>query len=97
METKLEELGARLAEINDLESAAGLLGWDQNTYMPPGGAPARARQIATLQRLAHEKFSDAGDQPFFSLSAFELNGFKMGAFSTGEIVTGIIVQHKTKH
>ena len=58
MEAKLEELRSRLAEIDDLESAARLLEWDQNTYMPSGGAPARARQIATLQRLAHEKFTD---------------------------------------
>lgn len=55
---KLRELKARLIEINDLESAAALLHWDQATYMPPGGAPARARQLATLGRLAHEKFID---------------------------------------
>jgi len=60
VEAKLKELRVRLAEIDDLESAAALLGWDQETYMPPGGAPARARQIATLRRLAHEKFTDAG-------------------------------------
>lgn len=59
METKLKELKTRLIEINDLESAAGLLNWDQNTYMPSGGAPARARQIATLEQLAHEKFTSA--------------------------------------
>ncbi|MBL7064936.1 MAG: carboxypeptidase M32 [Anaerolineae bacterium] len=59
METKLKELKTRLVEINDLKSAAGLLQWDQETYMPPGGAPARARQIATLQRLVHEQFTDA--------------------------------------
>jgi len=59
VEAKLGELKTRLIEINDLESAAGLLQWDQETYMPPGGAPARARQISTLQRLAHEKFTDA--------------------------------------
>jgi carboxypeptidase Taq len=35
-----------------------VLGWDQATYMPPGGAAARARQGATLSRLAHEKFVD---------------------------------------
>jgi len=58
LEEKLKELKARLAEIDDLESAAALLVWDQNTYMPPGSAPARARQIATLQRLAHEKLTD---------------------------------------
>ncbi len=58
METQLQELKARLIEINDLESAAALLEWDQATYMPPGGATARARQLATLRRLAHEKFTD---------------------------------------
>jgi carboxypeptidase Taq len=58
VENKLKEVKARLTEINDLQSASALLGWDQNTYMPPGGAPARGRQIATLQRLAHEKSID---------------------------------------
>jgi len=55
---KLDELKARLREIHGLQSAAQLLGWDQRTYMPPGGAAARARQIAMLERLAHEKFTD---------------------------------------
>jgi carboxypeptidase Taq len=59
VEAKLIELKTRLREINDLESAAALLSWDQTTYMPPGGAAARGRQMATLGRLAHEKFTDA--------------------------------------
>ena len=58
MEAKLTELKNRLLEINDLESAAALLSWDQTTYMPPGGAVARGRQMATLGQLAHEKFTD---------------------------------------
>jgi carboxypeptidase Taq len=58
MEDKLRELKTRLVEIQDLKSAAAVLDWDQMTYMPPAGAPARARQIATLQRLAHEKLVD---------------------------------------
>ena len=58
METKLQELKTRLIEINDLNSANALLGWDQTTYMPFGGAKARARQMATLGRIAHEKFTD---------------------------------------
>jgi carboxypeptidase Taq len=58
MNEKLQELKARLMEINDLKSASALLVWDQETYMPPGGAPARARQAATLERLAHEKLID---------------------------------------
>jgi carboxypeptidase Taq len=58
MESKLQELKDRLFEISDLNGASALLGWDQATYMPPGGAPARGRQIATLGRIAQEKFID---------------------------------------
>jgi len=57
VEAKLNELKTRLLEINDLESAAALLSWDQTTYMPSGGAVARGRQMATLGQLAHEKFT----------------------------------------
>jgi carboxypeptidase Taq len=58
LEAKLRELKTRLSEINDLESAAALLSWDQSTYMPPGGGEARARQLSTLGQLAHAKFTD---------------------------------------
>jgi len=58
MNDALQELKQRLLEIDDLRSAAALLNWDQSTYMPAGGAPARGRQIATLSRLAHEKTVD---------------------------------------
>jgi carboxypeptidase Taq len=51
----LHPLTTRLVEIQQLSSAAALLGWDQETYMPPGGGLARAEQLATLQGLAHEK------------------------------------------
>jgi carboxypeptidase Taq len=57
-ELKLAELKRRLLEISDLEAAESLLGWDHATYMPEGGAVARARQGATLSRLAHEKSVD---------------------------------------
>ncbi|TDI70916.1 MAG: carboxypeptidase M32 [Bacteroidetes bacterium] len=43
-----------LAQICDLNHAAAVLEWDQETYMPSGAAEARAHQIATLRRLAHE-------------------------------------------
>lgn len=58
MEQKLAELKQRLQEVEDLNGAMALLGWDQATYMPPGGAPARGRQMALLGRLSHEKFID---------------------------------------
>jgi carboxypeptidase Taq len=58
LEAKLKELKTRLMEVDDLNSANLLLGWDQTTYMPPGGAAARGRQMGTLGRLAHEKLTD---------------------------------------
>jgi carboxypeptidase Taq len=57
-ERRLAELKDRLREISDLGAASALCGWDQATYMPSGGAAARARQGATLNRLAHEKSVD---------------------------------------
>jgi len=51
-------LKTRLAEINDIQSAAAVLHWDEATYMPPKGAPARGRQLATLRQIAHQKFTD---------------------------------------
>jgi carboxypeptidase Taq len=57
--TSIEHLKVRLREVDDLQSAASLLRWDLQTYMPAGGAPARGRQTATLSRLAHERFTDA--------------------------------------
>lgn len=58
MNDKLQALKTRLLEVNDLRSASSLLHWDQATYMPAGGAAARGRQMSTLNRLAHEKFTD---------------------------------------
>lgn len=58
MDNKLQELKKRLAEVFDLNGAAAVLGWDQATYMPSGGAPARGRQMATLAGLAQQKFTD---------------------------------------
>jgi carboxypeptidase Taq len=58
MNPKLQTLKQLLLEADDLKAAAAVLSWDQLTHMPPGGGPARARQLATLERLAHEKFID---------------------------------------
>lgn len=58
MQDKLCKLKEWLVEVDDLNSAAYLLLWDQQTYMPAGDAEARSRQVSTLQRLAHEKFTD---------------------------------------
>ncbi|HSQ50780.1 MAG TPA: carboxypeptidase M32, partial [Nitrospiraceae bacterium] len=52
----VEALTAKLLEIQRINSAASLLSWDQETYMPAGGGEARAEQISTLQGIAHQKF-----------------------------------------
>src|SRR5712671_2016751 len=54
----LADLKHRLSEIYDLNAAGAVLGWDEATYMPKGGALARGRQSALLRRLAHERFVD---------------------------------------
>ncbi|MBE2187723.1 MAG: carboxypeptidase M32 [Rhodothermales bacterium] len=46
-----------LATAHDLNASATVLEWDQETYMPDGGEDARAHQVATLRRLAHEHFA----------------------------------------
>jgi carboxypeptidase Taq len=56
---RFDELRSRLAEIFDLGKSAALLAWDQQTIMPPRGAPARAEQLATIGRISHEKFTSA--------------------------------------
>ena len=58
MEEKLRELKTLLMEVMDLNLVGALLGWDQATYMPPGGAEARGRQSALLARLAQERATD---------------------------------------
>lgn len=55
MQTKLQELKRLLMEAGDLAHVRELLSWDQQTYMPPGGAPARARQLEALEVIAHQK------------------------------------------
>ena len=43
----------RLGEVIDLRAAVALLQWDQEVCMPPKGAAARGRQLATLSALEH--------------------------------------------
>ncbi|MGC4107009.1 MAG: carboxypeptidase M32 [Thermomicrobiales bacterium] len=49
-----DALVKRLQQINDVNGALALLGWDQQTKMPPAGASARAERMATLAGIAHE-------------------------------------------
>jgi carboxypeptidase Taq len=47
-----------LQKIADIKYASAVLQWDQETYLPPKGNDNRGRQIATLNEIAHEQFTD---------------------------------------
>lgn len=47
----------QIGELADLNGAAALLSWDQETYMPEGGQQARGQQMALLSALAHQRFT----------------------------------------
>jgi carboxypeptidase Taq len=57
MADQLQALRTILAEVSDINRASAVLAWDQETYMPRGGVEGRADQLATLRRLAHERFT----------------------------------------
>lgn len=56
MNEKFKELKVLLGEISDLHAATAVLSWDQQTYMPLGGAESRAMQLTTLAKKTHELF-----------------------------------------
>jgi carboxypeptidase Taq len=45
-------------ELGLLYSTAGVLEWEERTYMPPQGAKLRSEQVSMLAGMAHEKFTD---------------------------------------
>jgi carboxypeptidase Taq len=55
---ELAALHERAAVLADLGHVHSLLFWDQNTMMPPDGAPARGDQSATLEAVTHERLTD---------------------------------------
>lgn len=52
-----------MGTLADLSGSAGLLGWDRETLMPPGGSEGRARLLGTLAALHHREVvrPDAGE------------------------------------
>ncbi len=58
MSDNWDRLRSKLEEISDLAGAGALLGWDQAVMMPPGGGAARARALATMQGILHDRVID---------------------------------------
>lgn len=54
MVSALDALKDRMADVNALHMATALMDWDQQTYMPRGGADARAEHVGVLSRMVHE-------------------------------------------
>ena len=52
------ELVRRSRERALLSSCSALLGWDEQTYLPRGGAAYRGDQMALLAGLLHERATD---------------------------------------
>jgi carboxypeptidase Taq len=52
--SRFDELLRHLGAASDIYGARALLGWDEETKMPPDGALARAEAQGTLARIAHE-------------------------------------------
>lgn len=53
-----EEYSAKMQKIADVRNAMAVLGWDQETYLPPAGAAFRGQQLTTLSTIAHELFTE---------------------------------------
>ena len=52
------DLVHRMKEIAVLGNTAGVLGWDQEVYMPAANSPYRAEQLSLLAGMCHHKFTD---------------------------------------
>jgi carboxypeptidase Taq len=63
-----------MAALADLRNVAQLLDWDQQTMMPPGGAPARAETVATVQKISHEMFVSDETGRLIEAAAADLDG-----------------------
>ena len=49
----------RVKELNLIGSLTGLMGWDQETMMPPKGGKLRSEMMAFLSKQAHSRITDS--------------------------------------
>jgi carboxypeptidase Taq len=72
--TSFNQLKALLGEVYDLNGALSILGWDQQTYMPPGGSEERGSAMATISRIMHLKITSDELQKCLSDCESQLSG-----------------------
>lgn len=99
MHEKLQQLITLLPDISDLGYTTALLGWDQQTYMPPGGAEARGNQLALLGRLVHgratspelvQKVTGSKIDPVPSMGYLTINTARSITCRTSETLQGSV-------
>ncbi len=72
--SSFEQLRQTLHDIGVLKSARAILAWDQETYMPRGGAELRANQLALLSGIIHRRVADPALGEMLSATAAKANG-----------------------
>lgn len=72
--TAYQTLLANVKEIDDLNKAAGLMAWDREVNMPPGGAAERIAQMTTLSSLIHRMSTSDELGEMIEDAAAELDG-----------------------
>ncbi|UJP05497.1 MAG: carboxypeptidase M32 [Nitrosomonas sp.] len=58
MNSQYQHLVQKLEEISHLNGVMSTLGWDQEVVMPSGAGEARAKQMAALAGVIHERMTD---------------------------------------
>ena len=63
MQEKLSRFKQLIGQVEDMNRASALLGWDQQVYMPRGGSVDRGNMLETVAGLQHQMFtsSEIGD------------------------------------
>ena len=74
MATSLDQLTTQLHEVADLRHAGDLLEWDERVCMPDGGASTHGEMLATIRRLAHQKFTTPHVGTLIEAATAELDG-----------------------
>lgn len=84
-ETAFARLHRHFFDVIDLSGVGFLLKWDQATYMPPGGATARARQLGLIKTLAHEKLSSSETGKLLAAAEREIADFSPDSFEASYV------------
>jgi len=74
-DNSINQLKVLLGEIYDLNSTLAVLGWDQQTYMPTGGAEERGSAMATISRIMHLKITSEELQKCLSICEAQAAGW----------------------